>query len=556
MNNNLFLKPLLLLVGLLTTYGLMARRVKSRFYFYLGLFLCLAVVGYTYSLVLQTEDGLVYEPASVDLAIKYRLGAPTPSPKITIIDIDERSLAELAPLYGRWPWPREVMAEVLVTLQDFGAEAIALNIMYSDPDLGNPDSDALFDALACELYSTAFPMTRLAAENDDLSEIALSMLPSVWPGPQAEDQTIAMLIPAFPCTHDKLATNNLLVDGDGVVRRSSFYQQESGYMLPTLPGYIASLSGIAEESGFDESRPDNQGFLINWRNRSDGYNRVSFSDVYRTLVLGEESGLDDFDPTGKILVIGASAPGISVLKGTSLGPLTDDNEIIATAIDDLITGTALKPIDPWLNALLSCLFIFAMTFFFSRGLSEGVADGLFVVLEAATIVITILSVSYSSTILDLSATAIAGAVLFAVVKIHRFAEASARQGLGVFRSTPDASCKSVFVVAGGEEHREALGLLEQRFGYKNVFEVAQLLDSSNMLADLLGSSSYMFVFSDEPQWREFLTQAEGDNVKLSVIGSVDNYSSFDTPEENWQATKLDLAKLCLDDYAANFKTSR
>jgi hypothetical protein len=37
---------------------------------------------------------------------------------------------------------------------------------------------------------------------------------------------------------------------------------------------------------------------------------------------------------------------------------------------------------------------------------------------------------------------------------------------------------------------------------------------------------------------------------------VDNYSSFDTPEENWQATKLDLAKLCLEDYAANFKTSR
>ena len=37
-----------------------------------------------------------YDPASFDLAIKYRLSSPVPDPEVLILDIDERSLAAMA----------------------------------------------------------------------------------------------------------------------------------------------------------------------------------------------------------------------------------------------------------------------------------------------------------------------------------------------------------------------------------------------------------------------------------------------------------------------------
>ena len=114
-----------------------------------------------------------------------------------------------------------------------------------------------------------------------------------------------------------------------------------------------------------KSAGNQNAFLINWRNKSaKGYQRVSFSDLYRDLVRGEEAGQPLPLMKGKHLVIGASAPGIAVLKGTSLGPTTDDNEIIATMIDDL--NSAIKHIDVVINDLNplngKCEYIKALIF--------------------------------------------------------------------------------------------------------------------------------------------------------------------------------------------------
>ena len=57
------------------------------------------------------------EGESYDLAINYRIKSPSPSNDIVILDIDERSLSLLSNDYGRWPWPREVHAEILASLE-------------------------------------------------------------------------------------------------------------------------------------------------------------------------------------------------------------------------------------------------------------------------------------------------------------------------------------------------------------------------------------------------------------------------------------------------------
>jgi diguanylate cyclase (GGDEF)-like protein len=62
-----------------------------------------------------------------------------------VIAIDDASLAEL----GRWPWPRDRYVALIDKLDQVGAAAIGLDILFSEPDLANPGSDsALVAALA------------------------------------------------------------------------------------------------------------------------------------------------------------------------------------------------------------------------------------------------------------------------------------------------------------------------------------------------------------------------------------------------------------------------
>lgn len=49
---------------------------------------------------------------------------------IAIVDIDDSSLAEL----GRWPWPRNQVAELLKKLYELGATVVAFDILFSEPE--------------------------------------------------------------------------------------------------------------------------------------------------------------------------------------------------------------------------------------------------------------------------------------------------------------------------------------------------------------------------------------------------------------------------------------
>jgi len=62
----------------------------------------------------------------------------TPLNEVVIVGIDEPSFAEL----GRWPWPRSVHADLVESLKDAGAAAIAFDVLFADQ--GEPQDDRLF----------------------------------------------------------------------------------------------------------------------------------------------------------------------------------------------------------------------------------------------------------------------------------------------------------------------------------------------------------------------------------------------------------------------------
>lgn len=74
--------------------------------------------------VAQTTNGLMTN-------IKFRIRGPRPpESKIVIVEADEDSLSTL----GRWPWHREVYAQLIHAIFSLGAKSLALDVAFSEPE--------------------------------------------------------------------------------------------------------------------------------------------------------------------------------------------------------------------------------------------------------------------------------------------------------------------------------------------------------------------------------------------------------------------------------------
>jgi adenylate cyclase len=72
------------------------------------------------------------------------LRQPTPDPRIVIVDIDERSLAE----QGRWPWPRAQVAELADTIFELGGAAVVgFDTVFVEPETNSNGDEQLAEAL-------------------------------------------------------------------------------------------------------------------------------------------------------------------------------------------------------------------------------------------------------------------------------------------------------------------------------------------------------------------------------------------------------------------------
>src|SRR5690349_9912392 len=60
-------------------------------------------------------------------------GPGKPSGRVVIVEIDESSLAR----FGRWPWPRDLVGRLSRSILDYGASAVALDVMFPQQDGAN-----------------------------------------------------------------------------------------------------------------------------------------------------------------------------------------------------------------------------------------------------------------------------------------------------------------------------------------------------------------------------------------------------------------------------------
>ena len=390
--------------------ALLARYWKNRFYLYLaGLFTLFALAD---TAVFHFTAEM--RQATFDTILHYRIVKPKPDPDIVIVDINEASLAAMAKDYGRWPWPRQVLGEFVEQIEKQNPQAIVFDILFSDADLYNADSDAYFDAAIAKTGNTFFPIVRLDPSFDSLSQIKASMIPGVERGSQEvqQDATMAMVLPHFQSALNsgRLGLNNIYADDDSIARQYLVHSEAYGWKLPSLP------TRIGRDLGWPT--PVAQSVLLNWRGAPFTYHYVSFSDVFQDLGSKEKRRpVDEF--TGKIVIIGSTAPSLFDIKPTPMSQMHPGVEILATAIDNFKHDDYLRFPDAHVLYLLLALAIIWMTAWgFYRGIGMGKMDRWFGASQFILIGISYASINLSNVYINLTAPVSLALTFFGIARLY------------------------------------------------------------------------------------------------------------------------------------------
>lgn len=338
--------------------------------------------------------------------------------EVVIVDIDEGSLEAMAKDYGRWPWPRQIFAEFVEILQEQQPKAIVFDILFSDPDVYNKESDEYFNEVVAATDNTFFPMLRLNPDNDGLSQITPAMLPGMGriPGEEQEERGLALVLPHFPAVVEsgRMGANNIYPDSDGIVRRYAVFRPHFGWRIPSLPARTGELLGWPV--------PEGQDVLLNWRGGLGAFQAVRFSDLYEDFLNRERQRPQD-EFSGKVVIIGSSATSLFDSKPTSMEKIHPGVEVLATALDNIKRGDWITPLsNPWIYISVALALIWLVALAFLTGIKRSLIDGVFAGSQVGLIVVSYASLNLSTYFVDLTAPITAGFVYFSLARVYAYAE--------------------------------------------------------------------------------------------------------------------------------------
>lgn len=85
-------------------------------------------------LMFPSVDSLIQRVENAFYDLRMKAQPSVWDPRIVILNIDEKSIAEI----GRWPWGRDVFADLIVKLvDDYKVSAIGFDVVFSEPDVSS-----------------------------------------------------------------------------------------------------------------------------------------------------------------------------------------------------------------------------------------------------------------------------------------------------------------------------------------------------------------------------------------------------------------------------------
>ncbi len=336
----------------------------------------------------------IVERKSIDIRMQMTRGGTSLPDDIAIILIDDASLHALDPLVGRWPWPRDIHAELIDFLRLCEARAVVMDILFTEHQkvgLGTDDSLSEADRRLVEAAresANVFHSVQLVMDVPDETN------PGLLKRPLPMDFIKRFSIPTegvadlisynqyyLPfeelCSHAAgVGIVTFLPDWDGVFRSEALVFDYQGKRFPSL-GMAAALAeydvrkAIFQEGGLilrqgakDITIPLTKSGQY-YINMYGDYPAFSISGVLKTkweLDQGNHADLP-FRPEefkGKTVFVGASAAAARDLKQTSMGMILPGVMLQATVFGNIETKDFLRFTD-FPTTLLTVLLAASLT---------------------------------------------------------------------------------------------------------------------------------------------------------------------------------------------------
>lgn len=323
-----------------------------------------AIIGISILWPPVRADNLFYD-------LVLRMNPPPAGQRVLVVAIDNRSLAEL----GRWPWNREVHAELIDRLTEAKPAAIGYDVLFPEPQ--TPEADRkLADAVARN-GRTVLP---------DIIEI---------PGP---DGAPSLRVPPIaPLVEAAAATGHVVTrpDRDGVVRgidrltdpegRRNLHMSEAVVALVRGDWALLDAPKPAPEAPVYAPQRD----LIPFAGPAGTYSQLSFADVLRGRVPNDLIA-------GRVVLVGATGSGQGDRFSTPMSGTLETMagvELHANYVDSLLNDRLIRPVDPWVWQLFSLLPVWALMLSLLF-LGPRVNLWLGVALGAAVFVVTLICLSF------------------------------------------------------------------------------------------------------------------------------------------------------------------
>ena len=283
--------------------------------------------------VLMHTTGLFSRVDNLLFDIGQKLGQTSAPADIVIVAIDENSLSQL----GRWPWSRQIHANLITKLKQEKPLAIGLDIVFSEPDQSNLAADT---ALATAIEQAGNVVLPVLLETARVNGQLIETLPLSDLARHAAD----------------LGRVHAVLDEDGIARSVYLFE---GIGAPVWQHFSQAVLNVAlhQPSKNQFQAPSQQKDMFSLKRQQQ--KRISFkgppgyfSTISYAQVLKGEFQKDAFK--NKIVLIGATASGMNDLLSTpvsGLGQPMAGVEFHANVLDSMRNNRLIENV-PSLTSLI------------------------------------------------------------------------------------------------------------------------------------------------------------------------------------------------------------
>ncbi|CAB5125175.1 Adenylate cyclase (EC [Olavius algarvensis associated proteobacterium Delta 3] len=286
---------------------------------------------------------------------------------IVLILLDQNSLDWAVEENGlTWPWPREVYGAIIDFCRMAGAQAIAFDVLFTEPSgYGTADDKALAASMATfgRVAAPVFLGKSTGSQQRWPESVPLPPISAAGIGKQSPLNRKDILrfpratfpIPEISSKSTVLGSVSTEPDSDGIYRRVPMFSSFDGQILPTLglTPFLAlhgNLTVHFDPHGavLDQHKiplDDGGRALLRYRGPSGTHKNFSAAAIiqsYLRLRDGETPGVRPDDLKGKFVFFGFSAPGLFDLRPTPVDGIYPGVEIHATVLDNFLSGDFLR----------------------------------------------------------------------------------------------------------------------------------------------------------------------------------------------------------------------